>query len=67
MKAHDLREMTPQELQHSLDELFQEQFNLRFQAATKQLQNLSRMRQVRRDIARINTVLRELELRAEVL
>lgn len=66
MKARDLREMSREELQHSLDELFQEQFNLRFQTATRQLQNLSRVRQVRRDIARIKTVLRELELGAEV-
>ncbi len=65
MNAKQLRDMTVPELQHSLDELYQEQFNLRFQMSTRQLENTSRIKQVRRDIARIMTVLRERELQAE--
>lgn len=65
MNAKRLREMTVAELNHSLDELYQEQFNLRFQRSTRQLENTGRMTQVRRDIARIKTVLRERELQAE--
>ena len=66
MKAHELRALTREELSRKIDELSQELFNLRFQVATKQLSNTSRMRQVRRDIARAKTILRELELAAEV-
>jgi len=66
MKASELREMTREELRQKLDELYQEQFNLRFQVATRQLENTSRFRQVRRDIARVKTLMRELELGAEV-
>lgn len=66
MKASELREMTRDELRQKLDELYQEQFNLRFQVATRQLENTSRFRQVRRDIARVKTLMRELELGAEV-
>lgn len=66
MKAGELREMTRTELLQRLDELYQEQFNLRFQMATRQIENASRFRQVRRDIARVKTVMRELELAAEV-
>jgi len=66
MKTHELRALTREELSRKLDELSQELFNLRFQVATKQLSNTSRMRQVRRDIARAKTILRELELAAEV-
>ena len=65
MNAKQLREMTDAELNHSMDELYQEQFNLRFQLSTRQLENTSRITQVRRDIARIKTVLRERELQAE--
>jgi large subunit ribosomal protein L29 len=66
MKASELREMTREELLHRLEELYQEQFNLRFQMATRQIENASRYRQVRRDIARVKTLVRELELGAEV-
>ena len=66
MRADDLRAMTQAELQQSLEELYQELFNLRFQLATQQLADTSRVRQVRRDIARANTVLHELELKPEV-
>lgn len=66
MKAKELREMSREELLRTLDELYREQMNLRFQAATRQLQNTARFRQVRRDIARVKTILRERELGAEV-
>ena len=66
MTAEELRAMTGEELRQSLDESCQELFNLRFQLATQQLADSSRIRQVRRDIARARTVLRELELRPEV-
>ena len=66
MKAHDLRAMTREDLQQKIDELSQEMFNLRFQMATKQLNDTSRVRLVRRDIARAKMALHELEREAEV-
>ena len=56
MKAQDLRTMTVDQLDDELVKLKKEQFNLRFQRATGQLENTSRVRDVRRDIARIRTV-----------
>lgn len=58
MKAAEIAVKTPDELSDQLVQLKKEQFNLRFQKATGQLENTARMRQVRRDIARIQTVLR---------
>lgn len=66
MKARELREMTDQELAQRLNELRQELFNLRFQMANRQLENTSRIRQVRKDIARILTIQRERQLATEV-
>ena len=57
MKASELRTRTVDELREQLLQLKKEQFNLRFQKATGQLENTARVREVRRDIARINTVL----------
>ena len=62
MKAGDARAMTPDQLSDELMKLKKEQFNLRFQRATGQLENTGRVREVRRDIARIKTILREREL-----
>jgi large subunit ribosomal protein L29 len=59
MKAEQVRDMTLDQLQDELIRLKKEQFNLRFQAATGQLENTARVRQVRRDIARIRTIERE--------
>jgi len=59
MKAADLRELTPEELQAKLKELEEELFNLRFQLASQQLENTARLKESRRDIARVQTVLRE--------
>ena len=55
-KSEDLRAMTPDQLDDELIKLKKEQFNLRFQRATGQLANTARVREVRRDIARIKTV-----------
>lgn len=57
MKAEDVRAKTADELKDELLSLRKEQFNLRFQAASGQLDNTARVRQVRRDIARIKTIL----------
>jgi large subunit ribosomal protein L29 len=59
MKAGDVRAKTDDELKAELDHLSKEIFNLRFQKASGQLENTARVRQARRDIARIKTVLGE--------
>jgi len=59
MDAKDLREKTPDQLRDELANLKKEAFNLRFQQATNQLENTARMRQVRRDVARVKTILNE--------
>jgi large subunit ribosomal protein L29 len=56
MKATDARHLSTDQLGDELDKLRKEQFNLRFQRATGQLANTARVRQVRRDIARISTI-----------
>lgn len=56
MKAKDVRVMTADQLDDQLVALKKEQFNLRFQRATGQLENTARVRQIRRDIARIRTI-----------
>jgi large subunit ribosomal protein L29 len=57
MKAADLQTKSVDELKESLLDLRKEQFNLRFQKASGQLENTARVRQVRRDIARVKTLL----------
>ncbi len=57
MQANELRDQTPDQLVDALKKLKKEQLNLRFQRATGQLENTARVRDVRRDIARIETVL----------
>ena len=59
MKASDVKQMTADELTDELAKLKKEQFNLRFQKATGQLENTARVRVVRRDIARIKTISRQ--------
>jgi large subunit ribosomal protein L29 len=56
MKAGDVRAKTDDELQQQIDDLAKEEFNLRFQKASGQLENTARVRQVRRDIARVKTI-----------
>ena len=62
MKAEELRALDYEALQEQLDNYYQELFNLRFQKVTGKLTNTARTREVRREIARIKTVLREREL-----
>jgi large subunit ribosomal protein L29 len=64
MKAKELRDMTGNELNTKLLDLKNELFNLRFQLATGQLDNTSKIRLVKKDIARVKTVLRDMELEA---
>ncbi|GAA6149729.1 50S ribosomal protein L29 [Pseudooceanicola nitratireducens] len=59
MSANELRDKTPDQLREQLTELKKEQFNLRFQQATGQLENPARMRDARREAARVLTVLNE--------
>jgi large subunit ribosomal protein L29 len=59
MKAADLRDKTPDQLRDQLASLKKEAFNLRFQKATGQLENTSRMQVVRRDAARVKTILNQ--------
>jgi large subunit ribosomal protein L29 len=59
MKAADIKVMTVDQIDDEVLKLKKEQFNLRFQRATGQLENTSRVRQVRRDIARLKTVVRQ--------
>lgn len=64
MRPDEIREMTDQELREKLRELQEEQFRLRFRQATMELENPMLLRRIRRDIARIKTILRERELAA---
>ena len=59
MKASEVRDLSLDQLEEKLVDLKQEQFNLRVQKATGQLDNTARQRQVRRDIARVSTILSE--------
>ncbi len=61
MKSSELREMGLEEVKHQLEDLQEEAFNLRFQHASAQLASPIRLRAVRRDIARVHTVLQEHE------
>ena len=65
MKATEIRDLSSAELNVKLGELKAELFNLRFQLAVNQLDNPMRIKAVKKDIARINTVLRQAELKAE--
>lgn len=65
MKAREIRAMRDDELKEQLRECYKELFNLRFQKVAGRLSNTARPRQVRRDIARIKTILRERELAGE--
>ncbi len=66
MKPRELREMSGDELQAQLKSLKEQLFRLRFQLATAQLENPMRIRQVKKDIARVHTILRERELQENV-
>jgi large subunit ribosomal protein L29 len=62
MKANNIRNLSTVEIETKVNELKEELFNLRFQLATGQLDNPMRIREVRKDIARAKTILREREL-----
>ena len=62
MKASQMRDMSKEDLMLEETELREQLFKLRFQAATGQLESASRVRSVRKDIARVQTILREMEL-----
>ena len=62
MKAKEIREMSREEMTTKLEELKKDLFNLRFQHATNQLDNPIKIVAVKRDIARINTIIREKEI-----
>ena len=64
MKAREVRDFSSEELQHKHQELIEELFNLRFQLATGQIENVGRIAAVRRDIARVKTVQRERQLQS---
>ncbi len=64
MKAAELRELSYEDLAEKLAEAKEESFNLRFQYATNQLDNTARLPQMRREVARIATVMREMEIKA---
>jgi len=64
MKAREVWEMTPEQIQGKLDDAQAELFNLRFQFSIGQMRNSARLGQVRKDIARLNTVLRAKQLRS---
>lgn len=65
MKARELRELSLEELRQKEQDLTAELFNLKFQHATGQLENTERLPQVRKDLARVKTILRERKLAAQ--
>lgn len=65
MKANQVRELGDVELRNQLGDLKEELFNLRFQLATGQLDNVKRISEVRKSIARVKTVIKERELQAK--
>ncbi len=65
MKASEIRALTAKEIKAKLADFHQERMNLRFQAVSGQLTDLSRVKEVRRDIARMETILREMELKEQ--
>ncbi len=65
MKPSEIRVLAPKEIAAKLADLRQESMNLRFQAVSGQLTDFSRIKEVRRDIARMETILREIELKVQ--
>lgn len=65
MKSRAIWDMTAQEIEGRLEDAYAEMFNLRFQFATGQMQNNARLREMRREIARLSTILRAKELQRE--
>jgi large subunit ribosomal protein L29 len=65
MKASEIKELSMDEMLRKLDDLKEELFNLRFQHETGQLENPQKMKQTKRDIARVKTIIRQSELEKE--
>ena len=65
MKASEIRELSREEMQRKVDDLREELFNLNFQHETGQLENSQKLKQTRRDVARIKTIMREVTLKQE--
>lgn len=65
MKAKEIRELGPDELASKLSDLHQELFNLRFQHGASQLENPQKIKQTKRDIARIKTIITENEMKTD--
>ena len=65
MRASEIRELSAAEIQARVSELEEERFRLKFRSATETLENPLRLREIRKDIARLKTVLREQELAAQ--
>ena len=61
MKANEIRDLSVEDLKAKIEELTRERFNLRFRSATESIENPMRFRTLRRDIARLQTILRERE------
>ncbi|MBW2408509.1 MAG: 50S ribosomal protein L29 [Deltaproteobacteria bacterium] len=62
MKVSEIRELGPEEMQSKVDDLREELFNLRFQHGTGQLENSQKLKQTKKDIARLKTIMREVAL-----
>ena len=62
MTSREIWEMTPGEVQGNLDDAYEELFNLRFQFSTGQMQNSARLAEMRKEIARLSTILRAMQL-----
>jgi large subunit ribosomal protein L29 len=65
MKASEIRELSREEMQRKVDDLREELFNLNFQHETGQLENPQKLKQTKRDVARIKTIMREVALKQE--
>ena len=65
MKASEIRELSLEEMQKKVDDLREELFNLNFQHETGQLENSQKLKQTKRDVARIKTIIREVTLKQE--
>ncbi|UCG08093.1 MAG: 50S ribosomal protein L29 [Desulfobacterales bacterium] len=65
MKPNEIRELSPEEMQRKVDDLRQELFNLSFQHGSGQLENPQKLKQTKREIARIKTIIREVSTKQE--
>ena len=65
MKVSEIRDLGPDEMQSKVDDLREELFNLRFQHGTGQLENTTKLKQAKKDIARLKTIIREAELKQD--